>query len=193
MKHSLESIPGIGRVTVSSNAAKDLIEGFSVTVFHGLNIVVPSAKIDFFLQAIGFVLLTITSAPKLSHATAIKNIGRYLLATRNLGIILNPDGEHFECHVDASHAGDWKQGAAMTDPSTARSRTGYIICYANRPLQWCIQASNRDSTIQYRSRVYRTFHRSERRRSTSSTDQRGSEEKDHPKSNTKANNSLHSI
>jgi hypothetical protein len=77
-----------------------------------------------------------TSDPKVSHAIAIKNIGRCLLATRNKGIILRPRGELFECHVDASHAGDWKQEAAMEDPSTARSRTGYVIRYANCPLQW---------------------------------------------------------
>lgn len=37
----------------------------------------------------------------------------------------------FECYVDASHAGDWKQQSASDDPSTARSRTGYIITIAS--------------------------------------------------------------
>lgn len=76
-----------------------------------------------------------TSDLKVSHAVAIKNIGRYWPTMRNQGIILKPCGELFECHVDASHAEDRKQEAAMEDPSTARSRTGYIIHYANCPLQ----------------------------------------------------------
>jgi hypothetical protein len=38
--------------------------------------------------------------------------------------------------VDASHAGDWKQLSAIDDPITARSRTGYIINFADSPILW---------------------------------------------------------
>jgi hypothetical protein len=38
--------------------------------------------------------------------------------------------------VDASHAGDWKQQSAADDPVTAKSRTGYIITYADCPIVW---------------------------------------------------------
>lgn len=47
MKDALESLPGIGVVSVTSNGAKDLIDGYTFTVFHGLDTIVPSAKIDF--------------------------------------------------------------------------------------------------------------------------------------------------
>jgi len=47
VKDALESLPGIGVVSVTSNGAKDLIDGYTFTVFHGLDTIVPSAKIDF--------------------------------------------------------------------------------------------------------------------------------------------------
>jgi hypothetical protein len=76
------------------------------------------------------------SEPKQSHAEAVKRIGRYLAATKHQGIILKPNSNMFECYVDASHAGDWKQEASIDDPSTARSRTGYVLTYANCPIIW---------------------------------------------------------
>jgi hypothetical protein len=74
--------------------------------------------------------------PKQSHAEELKRIGRYLVHTKDHGIRINPKGNTFECYVDASHAGDWKQTGAMDDPDTARSRTGYVITYAGCPLVW---------------------------------------------------------
>jgi hypothetical protein len=49
---------------------------------------------------------------------------------------MQPTGNAFECYVAASHAGDWKQEAAIDDPATARSWTRYIITYAKCPLVW---------------------------------------------------------
>ena len=46
--------------------------------------------------------------PKRPHANAIKRIGRYLLGTRDKGIIFSPNGilTHVECYVDADFAGN---------------------------------------------------------------------------------------
>ena len=78
--------------------------------------------------------------PPRSHAQAIKRIARYLLATRDRGLILHPDPElSLDCYVDSSFCGEWiKSNAdqAMYDPNTARSRTGYVINYAGCPLVW---------------------------------------------------------
>ena len=80
------------------------------------------------------------SNPKRSHGQAIKRIGRYLLGTKELGLVLRPDpNRSFDCYVDASFAGEWiKSNAdqAMYDPNTARSRSGFIIFYAGVPLVW---------------------------------------------------------
>jgi hypothetical protein len=74
--------------------------------------------------------------PKQSHAEAVKRIGRYLQATRDKGLIIQPSGDAFECYVDALHAGDWKQESLIDDPATAWSQIGYVITYAGCPLVW---------------------------------------------------------
>jgi len=75
--------------------------------------------------------------PKKSHADAVRMIGRYLSGTRDKGIIFNPDHTmSFECYCDAGFSGDWVPTLAPFDPSTARSRGGYIISFANCPLGW---------------------------------------------------------
>jgi hypothetical protein len=74
--------------------------------------------------------------PRRSHAEAVKCIGRYLLATKGQGIILQPQQASFDCWVDASHAGEWSKEDAASDPITAKSRTGYVIMFAGCPLVW---------------------------------------------------------
>ena len=76
------------------------------------------------------------AAPKSSHAQAVKRICRYLLGTRNKGLILDPKEDSFDCWVDASHASEWSSKGAENDPNTARSRMGYAICYAGCPMLW---------------------------------------------------------
>ena len=76
------------------------------------------------------------SDPKDSHAQAIKQIGRYLLATADKGIILSPRDQSFECYADADFSGNWNQATAMLDPSTARSRSGWVITFAGCPIVW---------------------------------------------------------
>jgi hypothetical protein len=72
--------------------------------------------------------------PKQSHAEALKSIVRCLAHTKEHGLGINLKGNAFECHVDASHAGAWKQTAAIDDPNTVRSSTGYVITFAGSPL-----------------------------------------------------------
>jgi hypothetical protein len=74
--------------------------------------------------------------PRRSHAEAVKRIGRYLLTTKEQGIILRPQQGTFDCWVDASHASEWNKSHAENDPSTAKSRTGYVIMFAGCPLVW---------------------------------------------------------
>mmetsp|Transcript_28700 Transcript_28700/g.41073 ORF Transcript_28700/g.41073 Transcript_28700/m.41073 type:complete len:760 (+) Transcript_28700:1583-3862(+) len=76
------------------------------------------------------------SNPKQSHAEAVKRIGRYLLETRDKGLILHPNETTFECWVDASHAGEWNRENAIDDPSTAKSRMGFVLMFAGCPLIW---------------------------------------------------------
>lgn len=44
IENKLEQIPGLGDVTITSNSAKDLVHGLTVSVTHGLDIITPSAE-----------------------------------------------------------------------------------------------------------------------------------------------------
>jgi len=77
-----------------------------------------------------------SSQPKQSHGEAVKYICRYLKSTRDKGLIIRPQGNKFECYVDASHARDWKQESSMDGPSTARSTTGFVFSFAQCPVIW---------------------------------------------------------
>ena len=74
--------------------------------------------------------------PKRAHANAVRWIGRYLLATRDKGLIFKPSGNSFDVYVDSDFSGNWDQEGAPDDPDTARSRTGYVIEYAGCPIVW---------------------------------------------------------
>ena len=74
--------------------------------------------------------------PKLEHEQAVKRIARYLLKTKDKGLIFRPDKSlGLECYVDADWAGTWKERSTM-DPMSCHSRTGYVIKYAGCPMLW---------------------------------------------------------
>jgi len=56
-------------------------------------------------------------ASKQIHALAIKAIGRYLIRTRDKGLILSPSGDlGVDCYVDADFAGLWLHEDADQNP-----------------------------------------------------------------------------
>lgn len=74
--------------------------------------------------------------PKLSHEKAIKRLGRYLMHTKNEGIVYNPDiSKGLECYVDADFAGGYSPETGH-DADNLLSRTGMVIMYANCPIYW---------------------------------------------------------
>jgi len=73
---------------------------------------------------------------KIQHTAAVKRIGRYLLGTKDKGLIMRPNQEGMECWVDAAHASEWNNKTASNDPNTARSRMGCVITYAGCPMHW---------------------------------------------------------
>jgi hypothetical protein len=74
--------------------------------------------------------------PKMSHENAIKRIVKFLVGTKQDGIYLRPDKHSFDCWVDADFVGNYNKINAEVDPSTAKSRTGYIINYGGCPISW---------------------------------------------------------
>jgi hypothetical protein len=74
--------------------------------------------------------------PKVEHTKAVKAIGRYLMQSQDRGLIFKPQDKAIECFADADFAGSWCPENAERDESTARSRTGYLLKYANCPIVW---------------------------------------------------------
>jgi hypothetical protein len=72
-----------------------------------------------------------------SHGEAILYLICYLKKTRELGIRFKPDPKKgFECYCDADFSGLWNKTFAPVDPSTSKSRSGWIIFYAGCPVSW---------------------------------------------------------
>ena len=75
--------------------------------------------------------------PKKSHGDAIEYLCKYLIGTRSEGIILHADPtQSLKVYVDADFAGSYQRMTAIDDPSTAKSRTGYIVQYCGCPIIW---------------------------------------------------------
>ncbi len=75
--------------------------------------------------------------PKKSHEEALKQIGRYLKATRKLGLIINPSSGVLKIDAcpDANFAGMYGY-ECHDNPSYVKSWTGYVINVANCPVMW---------------------------------------------------------
>jgi hypothetical protein len=77
-----------------------------------------------------------THDPKDSHAIAVKRIVRYLIQTKDKGLIFKPSLDwKVDCYVDADFCGLWGS-EDPNDPIVAKSRTGFIILLAGCPLLW---------------------------------------------------------
>jgi histone deacetylase 1/2 len=104
------------------------------SVIGKLNFIEKSTRLDLAYSV--HQCARFSADPKESHAKAVKRIGKYLLATKEKGLILNPRDHSFDCWVDADFVGNWSRVNADEDPSTAKSRTGYVITYAACPIVW---------------------------------------------------------
>lgn len=83
-----------------------------------------------------------SSQPTALHELAVKRIGRYLLQTKDHGLILHPEKDFkLDMYVDADFAGMWHhEYAELRD--CALSRTGYIITYCGCPIHWASKLQN---------------------------------------------------
>ena len=77
--------------------------------------------------------------PTRKHAEYLKRIGRYLISTRDKGLIIKRDLDRsildIECFVDADFAGMFSH-EDKNDPHCVRSRTGYVIMMGGSPIVW---------------------------------------------------------
>ena len=73
--------------------------------------------------------------PRNSHGREAEHLMKYLMKTKNKGIILKPDRKQsLEVLADAVFPGNWNINTAVDDVSTTKSRTGYIILYTGCPI-----------------------------------------------------------
>jgi hypothetical protein len=74
--------------------------------------------------------------PKQSHAAGVKRIVRYLAGTKDKGTIFKPNGTlSLDSMSDSDFAGLYNIDP-VDDPSSAKSRMGYIIKLGGCPLVW---------------------------------------------------------
>ena len=72
--------------------------------------------------------------PKRKHKEAVKQIGWYILATRDKGMCFVPNKRWgLECFVDADWAGSWQKRSSH-DSMSAHWQTGFVVMYAGCPI-----------------------------------------------------------
>jgi hypothetical protein len=74
--------------------------------------------------------------PQWCHKLAIKRIVCYLKGTQTQGYHLQPTpARTLDCYVDADFTGNWTL-STLHDPNSVKSRTGYVIMFADCPILW---------------------------------------------------------
>ncbi len=75
--------------------------------------------------------------PKHLHELALKCIGHYLKQTSDQGMVMNPSSDvcKIDAYPDADFAGMFGH-EDHTDPTCAKSHTGFIITFAECPVFW---------------------------------------------------------
>jgi hypothetical protein len=78
-----------------------------------------------------------SSDPRQTHGEAILYLIHYLKKTRDLGLKFKPNPDKgFECYCDADFLSNWNKKFTPVDPSTAKSRSGWIVFYAGCLVCW---------------------------------------------------------
>ena len=91
--------------------------------------------------------------PRRSHEAALKLIGRYLLGTKNKGLVINPTRDlKIDAYPDADFAGLYNYEDSC-DPVCVRSRTGYVINVAGCPVLWKSQLQTEIATSTMQAEV----------------------------------------
>ncbi|KAL7475502.1 hypothetical protein ACHAW6_001413, partial [Cyclotella cf. meneghiniana] len=78
-----------------------------------------------------------SSDPRQEHGEAMLYSVQYLNKTCHLGIKCYPDPtQGCECYCDADFLRNWTRDFAQFDPSTSKSRSGWVVFYAEFPIIW---------------------------------------------------------
>ncbi len=76
-------------------------------------------------------------SPRHLHELALKRLGCYLKQTPDRGMVMNVSNDVYkiDAYPDADFAGMYGH-ENHTDPACAKSRTGFIITFADSPVYW---------------------------------------------------------
>ncbi|KAI2497267.1 hypothetical protein MHU86_17231 [Fragilaria crotonensis] len=131
-----KNIPAIpNRILNRDHHGKDFDEPWAYrSVVGKLNFLEKSTRAD--ISYAVHQCARFATFPKQSHADAVRCIVRYLIGTKEEGLILDPSNASFDCFVDADFCGTWNPETAEGDASTSKSRTGFVIKYAGCPIVW---------------------------------------------------------
>jgi hypothetical protein len=78
-----------------------------------------------------------SSDPCKPHGEAALYLVQYLKKSCDIGIRFQPNPKKgFECYCDADFSRAWNKQFAQHNPSTAKSRSGWVIFYAGCPIIW---------------------------------------------------------
>ncbi len=96
--------------------------------------------------------------PRHLHELVLKRIGRYLKATRNRGLVLNPSEMlKIDCYPVADFAGMYGH-EVFSDPSCVKSRTGYTITVADCPVVWQSKLQTETATSTMEAKIIALTH-----------------------------------
>jgi len=71
------------------------------------------------------------------HGEALLYLICYLKKMHAIGIPFSPRSDWgFDCYCNADFAGNWNCSLAPFNPSTAKSRSGWVVFYAECPVVW---------------------------------------------------------
>ena len=96
-------------------------------------------------------------SPRHLHELVLKRLGRYLKQTPDHGMVMNVSNDAYkiDAYPDADFAGMYGH-ENHTDPACAKSRTGFIITFADCPVYWQskLQIETALSTMEAKSMLF---------------------------------------
>lgn len=105
------------------------------SVVGKLNYLAQTTRPDI-MQAV-HAIAKFVSNPRKEHGEAVMYLCMYLNKTRDIGLKFKPDpSKGFEDYCDADFIGQYDREYSAVDPSTAKSRSGWIVFYAGCPIIW---------------------------------------------------------
>ena len=77
--------------------------------------------------------------PRQSHNKSINNFVRYVVHTKDKGLILEPKYHSFECWAETDFVRNWFKSDAQFSYNAACSSIGFVVTCAGFPIVWALK------------------------------------------------------